>query len=289
MKNKTEMKKANKDVKMSNKANLEDSASQEKNTTLEIVDDNSDLADSYKVKLKDFEGPLDLLLHLIKEAKIDIKDIFISEITEQFIEYVNSSENLPLEKMSEFILMSATLIEIKSKKLLPVKKEEVAEEDEEQKLIRRLEEYSLFKEASQKLGAIEDYDKFYKAPDNSVGSYRYTLPENLSYDNLLDAFANIMHKISAKAETIKPKEIKKDRFTVAQKTTEIKDLLKDADKIKFSEICSTDYSKSEVINTFLAMLELLKMQVIKVVQDKTFDDISISKSVNYGKNDIISV
>ena len=239
------------------------------------IADNTTLG--YKVQIEKFDGPLDLLLHLIKEAKVDIKEVFISKITEQFIDYVKKMKDYPSEEIGDFIELASTLIQIKSKKLLPVvKEEEEEEEDEEQKLIRRLEEYSLFKEQAEKLKEFEDTGKFYKAPEKIASSVRYELVD-ISFDALLDAFAKIMHKIEIKAELPKPKEIQKDRFTVAEKISEIKDKLLMKTKIQFSSLYSKDYSKSEVINTFLALLELLKMQEIKVVQMESLGEIFIEK------------
>lgn len=233
----------------------------------------------YKYRLEKFEGPLDLLLHLIKEAKVDIKDIFVSEITEQFLAYIKEYEEYPSEDISDFIDMASTLLQIKSKKLLPAppKEENADEEDPEQKLIRQLEEYKLFKMESEKLKLMEDTGKLYKGPDKLVGSVRYEL-KDLSLNALLDAFAHIMHKIDVKAEVALPKEIQKDRFTVAQKISEIKDRLQEYGRTQFSSLVEGSYTKSEVINTFLALLELLKLQEIKVIQTETCGEIEIKKN-----------
>lgn len=235
--------------------------------------------DAVKFKLDKFEGPLDLLLHLIKDAKIDIKDIFISSITEQFLEYISSMTEMPIEKVGDFIEMAATLLEIKSRKLLPPPPKpegEEEEEDPETKLIRQLEEYKLFKDQTEVLKGLEDTDSLYKAPEPLAGAFRYEL-KNISYDALLDAFAVILSKMELKENKIEAKEISKDRFTVAQKIAEIKDKLLESDKIVFSSLVSTDYSKSELINTFLALLELLKTQIIKVIQTENFGEIYIEK------------
>ena len=231
------------------------------------------------VKLNMFEGPLDLLLHLIKEAKINIQDIFISEITEQYLALMENIDEVDVEKASDFIDMAATLLEIKSKKLLPkpVVQEELDEEDPEIRLIRQIEEYKLFKEASEKLKTIEEVGRFYKKPDESAGDFRYVLPEKLELDALIEAFSRLMQKVSVKAEVPKERKIEKDRFTVAQKIAHIKDTLIEKKEFKFSELFESDYSKSEIINTFLAVLELLKGQIIRVVQDGSFDDIQIYK------------
>ena len=246
---------------------------------LGIEDAESEESVGVKFKLEKFEGPLDLLLHLIKDAKIDIKDIFISTITEQFLEYINEFKEMPVDKVGDFIEMAATLIEIKSKKLLPPppKEDDEEEEDPEKKLIRQLEEYKLFKEQSQVLSEIEDVDSLYKDPEPLANGYRYEL-KDFSFDKLLDAFALIMHKVQERAEVPEAKQIEKDRFTVAQKMADIKDRLLEEDKIMFSELYMDDYSKSEVINTFLALLELLKTQLIKVVQTDIFSDICIEKN-----------
>lgn len=245
----------------------------------EVDDNQEEPSDGVVIKLSSFEGPLDLLLHLIKEAKIDIHDIFVSEITEQYLSLMSEANDLDVEKASEFIDMAATLLEIKSKKLLPkiTTNEEVDEEDPEQKLIRQIEEYKLFKEASEKLKVIEDVNKFYRKPDESVGDFRYVLPDSLDLDAMIDAFTKVMQKMKVKAEVPIERKIEKDRFTVAQKIAQIKDTLLEKKKFKFSELFEADYSRSEIINTFLAVLELLKSQLISAKQDGTFCDIEIYK------------
>lgn len=246
---------------------------------IEGMKEAEDIDSSLKFKLDQFEGPLDLLYHLIKVAKIDIRDIFISQITEQYLAIVRDVENIDMEKAADFTLMAATLLEIKSNKLLP--KPEVVgdepEEDPEEKLYRQLEEYKLFKEASEKLKEYEDVGKFYKEPDSSAGDYRYELPEHLSLDSLISAFSKLLHRVSVKAESIVERKIEKDRFTVAEKIAQIKDSLLIKPKFKFNELFESDYSKSEIINTFLALLELLKGQMVKVEQSGTFGDIEIFK------------
>ncbi len=246
---------------------------------IEGMDQEEDIDSSFRFKLDQFEGPLDLLYHLIKVAKIDIRDIFISQITEQYLEMMKDIDSLDMEKAADFTLMAATLLEIKSKQLLPKPEvlEESDEEDPEEKLYRQLEEYKLFKEASEKMKEIEDVGKFYKKPDDSAGEYRYELPEKLSVDALINAFSNLLHRVSVKAEEITERKIVKDRFTVAEKIAQIKDALLLKPKFKFNELFEADYSKSEIINTFLALLELLKTQIIKVEQTSTFGEIEITK------------
>ncbi len=244
--------------------------------SLEILEETEE--DDYKFKLDQFEGPLDLLLHLIKITKIDIRDIFLSDITEQYLEMMKNIDDVDVEKASEFINMSATLLEIKSRHLLPVESEETEEEDPEQRLIRQIEEYKIFKEQGEVLAKIEDISRFYKAPDNSVGEFKYELPDKLSSDALVQAFTALMQKMTIKAEVVQEKKIVKDRFTVAQKISQIKDMLLTKKEFKFNDMFEESYSKSEVINTFLALLELLKRQYITVVQNGLFDEIDIVRN-----------
>ena len=239
----------------------------------EMFEDNS----SYKVRLDNFEGPLDLLLHLIKEAKLDIATVKLSAITEQYLEYMEQIPELDMEKASEFIEVAATLIEIKSKKLLP-KPEEILpeEEDPEAKLLRQLQEYKIFKEASEELHNIEDISRFYKEPDKQANKCRVVL-KDMALEGLLDAFSNILAKTLEKTVEIKEKKIERDRFTVAEKIAAIKDAVLIKEKIKFSELVAVDQTKSEIINIFLALLELLKLQVVRAKQTSNFEDIEIQR------------
>lgn len=246
--------------------------------SLEILEETEE--SDYKFKLDQFEGPLDLLLHLIKITKIDICDIFLSDITEQYLKLMENINEVDVDKASEFIDMSATLLEIKSKHLLPTDPVETDEESPEERLIRQIEEYKLFKEQSEKLSRVEDVNKLYKKPDNSVGEFKYELPEKLSVDALIKAFTDMMQKMTVKAEVVQEKKIVKDRFTVAQKISQIKDVLLTTKKLKFSDMFEDNYSKSEMINTFLALLELLKRQYITVVQNNLFEDIDITRNDN---------
>lgn len=244
--------------------------------SLEILEETEE--DDYKFKLREFEGPLDLLVHLIKITKIDIRDIFISDITEQYLEMMKEIDDVDVEKASEFIDMSATLLEIKSKHLLPRDPEPTDEEDPEERLFRQIEEYKLFKEQSEKLAKIEDVNKFFKEPDSSVGEFKYELPEKLPLDLLVKAFSDLMQKMTIKAEVVQEKKIVKDRFTVAQKIAQIKDVLVSKKEFRFSDMFESSYTRSEVINTFLALLELLKRQYLTVKQEGLFDDIDIVRN-----------
>ena len=252
--------------------------------------------DSYRVRLENFEGPLDLLLHLIKEAKMDIAEVRLSEITEQYLEYLNDLDSLDMEKASEFIEMAATLLEIKSRKLLPRLDEQIEEEENpEQKLLRQIEEYKLFKEASEKLREKEEINRLYKEPEPSANKYKIIL-KDMVLENLLDAFMHFMHKTQVEKKVDEPKNIVKDRFTVAEKIAAIKDAVMINERVKFKDLLDKDVTKSEIINVFLAILELLKLQTISISQHELFDEIEITKYQdneetidNQEKNNIINL
>ncbi len=246
--------------------------------SLEILEDTEE--SDYKFKLEQFEGPLDLLLHLIKITKIDICDIFLSDITEQYLQIMDNIDEIDVDKASEFISMAATLLEIKSKHLLPREPEITDEEDPEVRLIRQIEEYKLFKEQSEKLSGYEDANKLYREPDSTVGEFKYELPDELSVDALISAFSSLMQKMTIKAEVTQEKKIEKDRFTVAQKINQIKDMLLTKNEFKFTDLFEEETTKSEIINTFLALLELLKRQYITVKQNELFENIEIIKNAD---------
>lgn len=231
----------------------------------------------YKFKLENFEGPLDLLLHLIKESKMGIFEVKLADITEQYLEYLAGLEELDMDKASDFIDVATTLIEIKSRSLLP--KEEDAEDDEEDlesMLKRRLLEHEAFKTVYEKLKAYENVNRFYRAPDEKVNDFRYVLGD-MNIEGLLNAFANMMTRVIQKksAKELGDKKIEKDRWTVAEKITSIKSNLKVNRKLKFTELFDENYTKSELINIFLAVLELLKMQLAVVHQNGIYEEIEI--------------
>ena len=229
----------------------------------------------YQFKLDNFEGPLDLLLHLIKDAKMEITEIKLADVTEQYLNYMAGLDELDMDKASDFIDIAATLIEIKSKSLLPRIEEETEEEmDPEAMLLRQLKEYKLFKEASERLKQYENVDRFYKAADETVNDYRYVLKE-MNIEGLLNAFANMLTRVKKEEEKIVPKKIEKDRFTVAEKIISIRQNILEKKKMRFSDFFEEDYTRSEMINLFLAVLELLKMQEIIVKQQSTYEDIDI--------------
>ena len=185
------------------------------------------------------------------------------------------------EEASEFLTVAATLLEIKAKHLLPQEPvEEDDEEDPEKVLLRKLEEYKLLKEASEELRPLENLEHFYKSPDESVNDYRYVLKQ-MNMKNLLDAFTRMMMKINTKQRVALERKIHNDRFTVADKMQQMKTVLTEKSEVMFSTLFDADYSKSEKISTFQALLELMKIQFAHAVQNHSFDDIKISLNKEY--------
>ena len=229
----------------------------------------------YKVKLENYEGPLDLLLQIIKDNKMDIETLKLADLTEQYLEYIQGIEKLDMENASEFIEIAAQLIEIKSRTLLPPDGEETLEEDDpEVNLMARLKEKKLFLEASEKLVNMEDLDKLYKKPDKMAGNVKIKL-RDMTLESMLDAFAIMMATSPKKITIEEPKQIVRDRFTVAEKIISIKNIVREKKMIKFTQLFEDDLTKSELINTFLALLELLKMQILKAQQGSIFGEIDI--------------
>ena len=234
--------------------------------------------DKLSFKLENFTGPLDLLLSLIKKSKMEIEDVEISKLTEQYLEVMKDISTVDLEVASEFIEYAAILIEIKSKKLLPKMDENVDDEFDDEYMIKlRLREYQMFKEVNEKLKDLESNDKFYKKPEKEANKFRVVI-KDMQLDKLLDAFVGIMHKVNKIEKSKESKEIVKETFTVEQKISAIKDTLISRSNIKFSELFLESASRDEVITTFMALLELIKMQVIRVSQENLFSDIQIEKT-----------
>lgn len=232
--------------------------------------------DKYRFKLENFEGPLDLLLHLIKDAKLDIMTVKLADITEQYLEYMKQLDSIDMDRASEFITVAATLIEIKSKHLLPANVEETPEEeDSEVLLLRRLKEYELFKQTGQRLREIEDINKLYRMPGKETEKVKIVI-KDLVLDKLLDAFANLLSRQKARgSDKPEAKTVVKDRFTVAEKVISIRSYTREHKRYPFDELFSTDMTKSEMINVFLALLELLKLQTLRVEQTGIFGQINV--------------
>ena len=230
-------------------------------------------------KFQDQEGPLDVLWKLVKSTKLDIKDVKLSQITEQYLDYVRQMNGVDMDTMSWFVREASALLEIKSKSMLPKEKEEVEEDelDDEELYKRRMELYRIFKESSVELASIENVDRFYKTPDESVGDYRIIL-KDMTMQNLVEAFSKLLVKIDQKQRPqITERKIQKDRYTVKDRMDALKEALNTEKVIRFSDMFKGDFTRGEIINTFLALLELLKRQLASVSQDNVFSDIVIQK------------
>ena len=235
---------------------------------------------AYKIKLENFEGPLDLLLYLIKDSKAEIENIKLAEITDQYLEYMKDLDSIDMETAAEFIDIAATLLEIKSKHLLPQEQEvKVDEQDDEQLLLMRLKEYKLFKEASEKLKLQENVDRLYRVPDEKVNDFRIILKQ-MNVENLISAFTKMLSRASIEVAVEETKTIERDRWTVEEKEFEIRTLVTEKGALKFSEIVTSDFTRGEIITTFMALLEMLKRQEIEVSQDEQFGEITIIKGEN---------
>ncbi|MBQ9730001.1 MAG: segregation/condensation protein A [Clostridia bacterium] len=237
----------------------------------------------YTTVLDNFEGPLDLLLYLINENKIEIKDIFVSQVTEQFLSYMKGLPYLDVDKASDYLNIAATIIDIKARSLLPPTEDEWDSyndeyEDPKEELIRAIEEYKMIKEETVKLKEMETVGYFFKAPDKEYCSVKVKY-KDFTLDGLVDAFTKLMLKREAlKIGVAAPREIPKDRFTVKEKIVHIRSTLKEKDSFLFEDLFDDDYSTPEIVTTFQALLELLKHQFITVEQDELFSSITIRKN-----------
>ena len=230
-----------------------------------------------KLELSNFEGPLDLLLFLVKESKIEIKDIFLSQVTEQFLQYMSQLATVDVDQASEYMAIAATLLEIKSRALLPI--EPIDDEDLEEKqlnLIRQVEEYEQFKKIVKELKGQEMVNRFYREPEKSVGQEVTVVKENLSFEGLMQAFNKFLMRmqIKSQAENVS-RAITKETWTVAQKIEFLREKLEEVESLKFFDLFDEYSSRLEIITTFSAMLELLKLQYIRVQQNGLFEDITI--------------
>lgn len=257
---------------------MEELQNEELNT--ENILNNADYADVCDMvfQFQDIEGPLDVLWKLVKSTKLSIKDIKLADITEQYLDYVRALTDIDMESMSWFIREAATLLEIKSKSLLPKQEDEEVEEiDEEELYKRRMEMYRLFKETSAELANLENTNRFYKEPEKSANDYRVIL-KNMNMQGLVEAFSRLLARIDERERPkILERKISKDRFTVRERIDTLKERLDINNIVRFNEMFEGDFTRGEMITTFLAVLELLKMQYASVEQNSMFGEIHIQK------------
>ena len=235
----------------------------------------------YIVSLKQFDGPLDLLLTLISNAKLDIQDIFVSEITEQYLESMKLVDELDMDSASEFLQMAATLLEIKSRAMLPKppKPEEEGALSPEEELIRQLTEYKQFKEISARMHQLEEEARalMTKLPEE------YPLPPpnieitGLTLEKLAKAFQKVLARAEAKEQSdhMASREIRRDSFTVAGCMAVISRRLRRG-SLRFMELFDEDFTREEVITMFLAVLELARLSRVRVEQSGAYGEIYLN-------------
>lgn len=233
-------------------------------------------------KLKDFDGPLDLLLTLIGKAQIDIRDIFVSEITDQYLDIVRNAPDLDMDEASDFLLMAATLLEIKSRAMLPRPPKTEDETDPETELIRRLEEYKRFRETAESMKAFEEAAKrvFTKLPEE------YPLPPQeveltgLTLEGLQEAFLRIWQRrpqtdADPESNHYAPRNIRRDVHTVQDCMLDLMYRIRRKKRMRFEEAFSEAPTREEVVTYFLAVLELLRLGQMHARQDEVYGGIEL--------------
>lgn len=243
------------------------------------------------VKLPVFEGPLDLLLHLIEKNKIDIYDIPIVEITNQYLEYIQEMEKRDLNIMSEFLLMASMLIEIKCKMLLPKEvNEEGEEEDPRQELLERLLQYKMYKYMSFELRDRQKDGDLILYKEATIPQEVLCYQEPVDLDVLLDGitlaklnriFKEVMRKQQDKIDPVRSTfgKIEKEEVTVDDKMVFLEEYIQNHKRFSFRDVLKKQSSRLQIVVTFLAILEMMKVGMILVEQEKTFDDIYIVSNV----------
>ena len=238
----------------------------------------------YKVKFEVFEGPMDLLLYLVKKEEVDIYEVNLTKIAREFIEYVDLMREFDIEIAGEFLVMASTLVYIKSKELLPVDQQVAAEDDDEGEdprweLIRKLVEYKKFKDAADKLETLEhrQEDVYPRLP----AKQSFEMPEDrgprveVSIFDLINAVNDVIKRVEER--NIDGREIFDEQFTVAEKITGIRARILTGQSFSFTELFVEAASRSEVVATFLAMLELIRLRQIKITQGDAFGEIMITE------------
>lgn len=228
-------------------------------------------------KINEFEGPLDLLLHLIKESKMDIMNIEIESITKQYLDYLDLQEKMNLEIASEYLVLASELIEIKSKLLLPKQKLDDVDEEEidpREELANRLLEYQAYKEITKVLQEKENTRKdiYTKSPEN-IGKYideETTITSDVSLDDLIDAFKKYLER-KKQNKPLKTK-VTVNEISVSSRRKDITKILKEQKKVSFFKLFPIS-TKEYIVATFLAILEMAKNKELIITQNKNFDDI----------------
>lgn len=238
----------------------------------------------YKVQFEVFEGPLDLLLYLIKKEEVDIYEVNLTKLATQFIEYVELMRQFDLEVAGEFLVMASTLMYIKSRELLPVDKQVVVEGEEEGEdprweLIRQLVEYKKFKEAAAKLQVLELRQEFIYPRLPGKLEFVAEAPVSkkpVSIFDLLNAVNAVLKRIAAKEASTR--EIFEDKWSVSEKIELVLKVITERSRVRFSELFASAANRWEVICTFLALLELIRLKQLACTQPEPFSEIEIVRS-----------
>lgn len=234
--------------------------------------------------INDFEGPLDLLLHLIKNAKMDINEIKLADITSQYLDFINEMERLNLDIASEYLVMAFELMEIKSRSLLPKTEEEPETEEEtnpEEELKKRLLEYKKYKESTNEFRRLEEVrtNVFTKLPENieTISDEHYINDGEVTIDTLVEALKLVLER-QEYSKPINTKVTTKE-LSVSERIYKIRDILKSKKRVEFTSLFDV-ISKPYVVVTFLSILEMAKNKELKITQDKNFGQIYIEGSKN---------
>ncbi len=247
----------------------------------------------YRVKISQFEGPLDLLLYLIEKAEVDIRDIYVSEITSEFLAYLSQLDELDMEQASGFITVAATLVYMKSRSLIPkpkIEDESEEEEDEGEALIRRLREYKAFREASRLMRAMEEdaRDMRSRLPDEFPLPPPEIILRDTDIEGLYHAFLTAIDRLPQQAESESTRSIDADRYTIRSCTAKIRDTLQKSNgRVMFLQLLA-GAEKMEMIVTLMALLEMLRRGEIHIFQEKQYGDIAIVEAQLLSDDDDIN-
>jgi len=219
--------------------------------------------------------PMEVLIEMCKKGKVEFRDIFISDIIEQYISYVAALEIKNYDNISSFILLASTLLELKSNSLLP-KPQDIDENQmsDQERLFLKMEEFKLYMEESDKLRQQEILNRFYREPVFAEDDYRIII-KNFDLNRLITAFSQMLEKAEYAEKQDEPKKIAKERFTVAERIMELVEAIRAYKVLKFFSLFEPDYTKIELINTFLALLEILKQQIAIAEQADFCGDITL--------------
>jgi segregation and condensation protein A len=245
--------------------------------------------ESLTINITNFEGPFDLLLHLLKVNKMKIQEIQISEITSQYLTYLHSMQELDMEVASDFLVMAATLLEIKSREMLPKYKEAVDEEELKEKLVLRIEEYEVFKEMA------ETFEERFRLDQVILTKRAETIPQEevplsellrgVTMENLYLTYTSLMNRQKEKLNRsfIRPRKLEREEFKIEDKMEELERFLYANSSVNFNALLQKSLSKAEAIVMFLAVLELTRNRRIRISQEDVFSEIIIEKGENDGR------